>query len=146
MNKDQSGQVSRRSFLGRAGAISAAGVVAAGTVTPALALGGNGVHTYKGKYAIDSHRVIQGFVARPRGKAYSDIVLVVSENGAIDAAAEATARRYAASGWLAVVPDLPASYKGTAGDKQAMIEALNGDLPRFKGMGRKIGKVAIVAA
>ncbi|WP_066657555.1 MULTISPECIES: twin-arginine translocation signal domain-containing protein [unclassified Sphingomonas] len=146
MNKDQSGQVSRRSFLGRAGAISAAGVVAASTVTPALALGGNGVRTYKGKYAIDSHRVIQGFVAGPRGKAYSDIVLVVSENGAIDAAAEATARRYAASGWLAVVPDLPATYDGTAGNKQAMIEALNGDLPRFKRMVRKTGKVAIVAA
>ncbi len=146
MNKDESGQVSRRSFLGRAGAISAAGVVAAGTVTPAMALGGKSIRTYKGKYAIDTHRVIDGFVAAPRGANRTDIVLVVSENGALDSAAEATARRYAASGWLAFAPDLPATYKGTADDKQAMVAALTRDLPRFKNMGRGSGKVAIVAA
>ncbi len=145
MNNNEPGQVSRRSFLGRAGAVSAAGVVAAGTINPALAFAGNSVRTYKGKYAIDSHRVIDGFMASPKGKAGLDVVVVVSESGKLDAAAEATARRYAASGWIAIAPDLGSTYR-KAGDKQAMVAALTRDLPRFKRLTRKGGRVAVVAA
>lgn len=145
MKNIESGQVSRRSFLGRAGAVSAAGVVAAGAINPATAFAGSSMRTYKGKYAIDSHRVIDGFMASPKGKTGLDVVVVVSESGKLDAAAEATARRYAASGWLAVAPDLASTYS-KAGDKQAMVAALTRDLPRFKRLSRKDGKVAVVAA
>lgn len=141
----ESGQVSRRSFLGRAGAVSAAGVVAAGAINPAAAFAGSRMRTYKGKYAIDSHRVIDGFMAAPRGKTGLDVVVVVSESGKLDAAAEATARRYAASGWIAIAPDLAATY-GKAGDKQAMVAALTRDLPRLKRLSHSSGKVAVVAA
>ena len=144
MKNTESGQVSRRSFLGRAGAVSAAGVVAAGAINPAAAFAGNSVKTYKGKYAVDSHRVIDGFMASPKGKTGLDVVVVVSESGKLDAAAEATARRYAASGWLAIAPDLGATYKG--GDKQAQVAALTRDLPRLKRLSRSSGKVAVVAA
>ncbi len=145
MKNIESGQVSRRSFLGRAGAVSAAGVVAAGTITPAAAFAGSSMRTYKGKYAIDSHRVIDGFMASPKGKTGLDVVVVVSESGKLDAAAEATARRYAASGWLAVAPDLASTYS-KAGDKRAMVAALTRDLPRFERLSRKGGKVTVVAA
>lgn len=145
MSDNQAGQVSRRSFLSRAGAVSAAGVVAAGVVNPAAAFAGNKLRTYKGKYAIDTHRVIDGFMASPKGKTDLDVVVVVSESGKLDAAAEATARRYAASGWIAIAPDLAATY-GKAGDKQAMVAALTRDLPRLKRLSRSSGKVAVVAA
>lgn len=145
MNNDQTGHVSRRSFLGRAGAVSAAGVVAVGAINPAAAFAGNGLRTYKGKYAIDSHRVIDGFMASPKGKTGLDVVVIVSESGALDAAAEATARRYAASGWIAIAPDLSATYR-QAGDKQAMVAALTRDLPRLKRLSHSSGKVAVVAA
>lgn len=144
MNNNQTGQVNRRSFLGRAGAVSAAGVVAAGTINPAAAFAGSSVRTYKGKYAVDSHRVIDGFMAAPRGKTGLDVVVVVSESGKLDAAAEATARRYAASGWIAIAPDLSATYRST--DKQAMVAALTRDLPRLKRLSHSSGKVAVVAA
>jgi len=145
MNDNQTGRVNRRSFLGRAGAVSAAGVVAAGTINPAAAFAGSKMRTYKGKYAIDTHRVIDGFMAAPRGKTGLDVVVIVSENGTLDAAAEATARRYAASGWIAVAPDLAATY-GKAGGKSAMVAALTRDLPRFKRLSHSSGKVAVVAA
>lgn len=145
-NVSETGQVSRRSFLGRAGAVSAAGVVATATISPAAAFAGSGMQTYKGKYAVDSHRVIDGFMASPRGKMSLDVVVVVSENGTLDSAAEATARRYAASGWLAIAPDLPATYAKASGDKQAMVAALTRDLPRLEKLSRGSGKVAIVAA
>ncbi len=145
MSNANAGPVSRRSFLGRAGAVSAAGVVAAGTINPAAAFTGNSVRTYKGKYAVDSHRVIDGFMASPRGKTGLDVVVVVSESGKLDAAAEATARRYAASGWIAIAPDLATTYR-KAGDKQAMVAALTRDLPRLKRLSHSSGKVAVVAA
>ena len=144
MSSNEPGQVSRRSFLGRAGAVSAAGVVAAGAINPAAAFAGSTVRTYKGKYAVDSHRVFDGFMASPKGKTGLDVVVVVSESGKLDSAAEATARRYAASGWLAIAPDLGATYKGS--DKQAMVAALTRDLPRLKRLSRGSGKVAVVAA
>ncbi len=144
MNNNEQGRVNRRSFLGRAGAVSAAGVVAAGAINPAMAFAGNSVRTHKGKYAVDSHRVIDGFMAVPKGKTDLDVVVVVSESGKLDSTAEATARRYAASGWIAFAPDLASTYKST--DKQAMVAALTRDLPRLKRLSLGSGKVAVVAA
>lgn len=138
------GQVSRRGFLGRAGVTSVVGIAAGGMATNAAAaiLPGAKISTYKGKYAVDGHRVIDGFMASPRGKTNLDVVVLVSESGKLDAAAEAAARGYAASGWLAIAPDLSATYRGA--DKAAMVAALNRDLPRLKRLGRGSGKVAVV--
>lgn len=133
-------RMSRRGFIGTAGIAS----VAMGSVPAqaAAAIGGARVKTYKGKYAVDSHRIVNGFMASPRGKTNLDVVVLVTENGKLDAAAEAAARSYAASGWVAFAPDLSSTY-GTA-DKAAMVEALNRDVPRFKRLGHGSGKVAIV--
>ncbi|WP_343519263.1 hypothetical protein [Sphingomonas sp.] len=141
------GQVSRRAFLGRAGVASAVGVATAGMATNAAAavLPGAKVKTFTGKYAVDGHRIVDGFMASPRGKTKLDVVVVISESGALDAAAEATARSYAAQGWLAIAPNLPTTYRGAAG-KPAMVEALNRDLPRLERLARGSGKVAVVAA
>lgn len=142
-----SGQVSRRRFLGRAGVTSAVGIAASGMATSAAAaiLPGAKINTYKGKYAIDSHRIVDGFMASPRGKTDLDVVVLISESGKLDAAAEAAARSYAASGWYAIAPDLPATYRtASLGGKAAMVEALTRDMPRLKRMARGSGKVAIV--
>lgn len=135
------GRISRRGFIGTAGIAS----VAMGGVTQAAAAtigGGAKVKTYKGKYAIDSHRIVDGFMAAPRGKTDLDVVVLVTESGKLDAAAEAAARGYAASGWAAFAPDLTATYNTT--DKAAMVEALNRDMPRLKRLAQGSGKVAIV--
>jgi hypothetical protein len=141
------GQVSRRRFLGRAGAASAAGIAASGMAASAAAavLPGATINTFKGKYAVDGHRIVDGFMASPRGKTGLDVVVLVSESGKIDAAAEAAARSYAASGWLAIAPDLPATYRAAAlAGKPAMVAALTRDVPRLKRLARGSGKVAIV--
>ncbi|HSX55939.1 MAG TPA: hypothetical protein VLG14_11615 [Sphingomonas sp.] len=134
------GRISRRGFIGTAGIAS---VAMGGMTTQALAaVGGAKVKTYKGKYAVDGHRVVNGFMAVPRGKTNLDVVLLVSESGKLDAAAETAARNYAASGWIAFAPDLPSTYDTS--DKAAMVEALSRDVPRFKRIGHGSGKVAIV--
>ncbi|WP_423605583.1 dienelactone hydrolase family protein [Sphingomonas sp. MS122] len=143
------GQVSRRAFLARAGVASAVGAATAGMATNAAAaiLPGVKVKTFKGKYAVDSHRIVDGFMASPRSKTKLDVVVVVSESGALTAEAEATARRYAAQGWLAIAPNLPSTYRGAAlAGKPAMVEALMRDVPRLERLARGSGKVAIVTA
>ena len=136
--------VSRRAFIGHAGiGVAAAGVA----VNPAAAaLSGGDVKTFKGKYAVDGHRIVDGVIAAPRGKTGLDVVVLISESGKLDAAAEAKARSYAASGWLAIAPDLPATYRSAApGGKAAMVDALMRDVPRLKRLARSSGKVAVVA-
>lgn len=140
--------VSRRKFVGRCAAAPVA-VIAAGVLAPtaASAATGGSVTTYKGKYSLDGHRIVNGFFARPRGRTGLDVIVVVSESGALDAAAEAKARSYAAQGWLAIAPDLPSTYKGASiAGKAAMVESLMADMPRLKRLSRASGKVALVAA
>lgn len=144
-----SGEISRRGFLGRAGIASAVGVAASGVASQAAAavLPGANIQTFKGKYAVDSHRIVDGFMASPRNKTKLDVVVVISESGTLDAAAEATARSYAAQGWLAIAPNLPSTYRGAAlAGKPAMVEAMMRDVPRLKRLARGSGKVAIVTA
>lgn len=134
----------RRGFIARCAAAPV--VVAGATGLSAVAAAGN-VHTYKGRYAIDSHRIVDGFFARPRGTANFDVVLVISQSGTLDDAAEQLARGYAADGYMAIAPNLPTSYRGASlGGKQAMVAALMRDMPRLKGMPRGSGKIAVIAA
>ncbi len=74
-------------------------------------------------------------------------MLIVPASGALDAAAEAMARSYAAAGYLAIAPDLPASYGGArAGGKPALVAALMRDVPRLRRLARGNGTVAVVTA
>ncbi|WP_447727344.1 hypothetical protein [Sphingomonas koreensis] len=136
------GRISRRGFIGTAGIAS---VAMGGVTQAAAAIGGAKVKTYKGKYAVDGHRIVEGFMASPRGKSNLDVVVLVTESGKLDAAAEAAARSYAASGWLAIAPDLPATYRAAAlAGKPAMVEALTRDVPRLKRLSQGSGKVTFV--
>ncbi|URW74901.1 hypothetical protein M9980_10025 [Sphingomonas donggukensis] len=142
------GPVSRRGFIGRCAVAPVAGI-AAGSVASgaAAAVAGGNVRGFTGKYAIDSHRIIDGFFAAPRGRTGMDVVVVLPTRGAPAGAAEATARSYAAQGWLAIAPNLAATYKGAALLGQpAMVAAMMRDLPRLKRHARGSGRVAVVAA
>ena len=134
----------RRGFIARCAAAPAVVVAASGLSVAGAA---TRVKTYKGRYAIDSHRVINGYFASPRGGDACDVVLVIPQSGTLDAAAETMARGYAANGYLAIAPDLPSSYRAASpAGKSAMVAALMRDMPRLKRMSRGSGKVAVVAA
>ncbi len=135
----------RRGFIGR---VAAAPAIVAATSGVATAAGfGPAIKVYKGRYAIDGHRIVDGFFASPRGKARMDMVVVIPATGTLDAAAETMARSYAADGYMAIVPNLPTSYRAASiGGKPAMVAALMRDMPRIRAMAQSSGKVAVVAA
>lgn len=137
------GPVSRRGFIGCMGALPVAGVAVSGA---ASAMTASNLSIYKGEYAIDSKRVVQGYFAAPRGRQSLDIVLVLPGEGMTAAQTEAKARGFAAQGWLAIAPDLPKTYRGAAlGGRPALVAAMMRDLPRFKAMARGSGKVVVAA-
>lgn len=139
------GNASRRGFLARCGAVPIAGVVGSGIATSAFAA--TATKTYKGKYAIDGHRIVDGYFVWPRKRNRADIVVVVSDSGAPTAAAQAVAQRLGANGRIAIVPHLQTSYAGASLlGKGAMVAALMDDLPRLKAMSRSSGRVSFVTA
>ena len=59
-------------------------------------------------------------------------------------AIQARARSFAAQGWLAIAPDLSATYRRAAlGGRPALVAAMMRDLPRFRRMARGSGKVMV---
>jgi hypothetical protein len=135
----------RRGFLARCGALSIAGLAGGGLASSAFAA--SSVRIYKGKYAIDGHRIVDGYFVWPRKRDRSDIVVVVSDSGKPTAAARAVAQRHGANGRIAIVPHLPASYADASLlGKAAMVTALMNDLPRLRGMARSSGRVSFVTA
>lgn len=138
------GPCNRRGFIARC---VAAPVVAAGGIGLNAAVAAGSIKTFKGRYAIDSHRIVEGYFAAPRGAGKLDVVLVIPRSGTLDAAAETMARGYAADGYLAIAPNLPTSYRAAAlGGKQSMVAALLRDMPRMKRLAQGSGKVVVVAA
>lgn len=120
--------VNRRGFVG-----ACALAPLAGMAMPALAA--KPILDYTGRYAIDSHRIVDGYFAWPRGRGESNVVLLITETGVPDAKARALARSHAAEGRLAIVPDLRATYAADAGEHRlAMTSALMNDSPRFRRM------------
>jgi hypothetical protein len=78
--------ISRRHVIATAGALSALGVVtsfpgAASATSPT----DRRLRTYEGKYAIDGHKVVDGYFAIPRGRTGMDVLVVIpGENGLDD--------------------------------------------------------------
>ena len=138
------GNLSRRGFMGTCGAVSIAGATGA---FAAPALGAGSVRVYSGQYAVDSHRIVDGYFAWPRRRANADVVVVIGEAGVPDAESKAIARRHAANGRIAIVPHLAATYRDQAlGGKPALVAAMTRDLPRLRKMARASGTVSVVSA
>jgi hypothetical protein len=137
------GGLSRRRLIGGGAALSLGAMAG-----PAAAFvgGGHVVRTFRGRYAIDSHRVVDGVLATPKGRERHDVVVVYARPGTAHAAVEAEAQRHAAAGRVAIAPDLGRTYPTAAAlGHAAAVAALTADLPRYKRLGRKAGQLSVVA-
>lgn len=140
--------VSRRQAIGRAAAVSA--VVATSSIAmPAWATSTTDarLRIYEGKYAIDSHKIVDGYFAMPRStRAAMDILVVIPGANGIDDAVRDTVRRHALAGKIAFAPDLAkTSSKGALG-RDATIADFVSHAPRLKRHARGNGTVKLVAA
>jgi hypothetical protein len=142
--------VSRRGAVRRMMAAAAAGVVAPALAPAAKAAVGNddGLNTFKGRYALRGGRIIDGYFVAPNGKADLDVVVLLHGESGFDAGARALAHQYARAGKLAIVPDMPATYKGVAAlaGRDAHIADIRGMSAAFGRHVRGNGKVEFVAA
>lgn len=139
------GSFSRRGFMGTCAAMPLVGTGIGGFAASAFASGST--RQFTGRYAIDSHRVIDGYFAWPRSIANADVVVVVPANGMPDDTARAVARQHCAAGRIAIVPDLPATYgRSLLGGRAAMIAALEQDVPRLRRLTGASGSVTFVSA
>ena len=142
--------ISRRGAIARVAFAAAAGMVAPGlTPTARAALGtDDGLNVFKGRYALRGGRVIDGYFVAPKGKAGLDVVVLLHGEAGLDAGTCALAHRYARAGKLAIVPDMPATYKGVSA--LAGRDAHLADLKRLSAaFGRHLrgnGKVEFVSA
>ena len=142
--------VSRRGAVRRMMAVAAAGVVAPGLAPAAKAAvgGDDGLNTFKGRYALRGGRIIDGYFVAPKGKCDLDVVVLLHGENGFDASTRALAHQYARSGKLAIVPDMPATYKGVAAlaGRDAHIADIRGMGAAFGRHVRGSGKVEFVAA
>ena len=131
-------------------AAAAAGVVAPGLAPAAKAAVGSddGLNTFKGRYALRGGRVIDGYFVAPKGQAGLDIVVLLHGENGFDAGARALAHQYARAGKLAIVPDMPATYKGVAAlaGREAHVADIRNMRAAFARHLRGNGKVEFVAA
>lgn len=142
--------VSRRGAMSRMMAAAAAGMVAPGLAPAAKAAIGSddGLNTFKGRYALRGGRIIDGYFVAPKGKCDLDVVVLLHGEGGFDAGARALAHQYARAGKLAIVPDMPATYKGVAAlaGRDAHIADIRDMRAAFGRHLRGNGKVEFVAA
>jgi len=107
--------VSRRGVMSRVAAAAAAGIVAPALTPVARAVGSEeGLKTFKGRYALRGGRIIDGYFVAPSKASNLDVVVVLHGENGFDAAARALAHDHARAGKLAIVPDMPATYRGIA--------------------------------
>jgi hypothetical protein len=115
MGVSHSNSVSRRGIMGRVAAAAAAGMVAPALTPVARAAGSDdGLKTFKGRYALRGGRIIDGYFVAPSNTSYLDVVVVLHGENGFDATARALAHDHARAGKLAIVPDMPATYRGVA--------------------------------
>lgn len=106
--------------------------------------GGFRVSEYQGRYAVDSHRIVDGFFASPLRLATADVTVIVGASGAPDATTKALARSWAANGQIVIVPDLAKTYGATAmASRASALAALKADLGRLRRMTRASGRVNV---
>jgi hypothetical protein len=143
--------VNRRGLMVKGGGLAAAASVAAtGMASPAFAaLAGDdsGISTVRGPYAIHGGSIVHGFIAAPRRGGEIDVIVVLGAGDRSDSAAEATARRYARGGYLAMAPDLHATFGGNGAASSATLRAkLNAIKPMLEYLPRSSGRVRFVNA
>lgn len=129
----------RRTALGTFGAlVGAAGV--SGFALPALAAP-LPLWTFKGLYAIDGGRVLDGFIAAPSGMSQLNVILLIHDANGYDSLAEASARRYAKAGYCAIAPDLTSTC--TAASYEARLAEIQALAPRLQQFPLGNGRVSI---
>ena len=135
------GSLDRRTALGALGAVAGA-VGVGGFGLPALAAPpAASLYIFKGLYAIDGGRIIDGYFAAPKGKNRLPVILLIHDAQGYDSLAEATAQRYAKAGYCAIAPNLATTCFATTYEARlAEIQALAPRLSKFP-LGN--GKVAI---
>lgn len=133
----------RDAGMSRRNAMSLAALSAVGAAIPASAVAAlprtpdKRLRTFEGRYAVDSHKIVDGYFVSPKNKTDLDVVMVVPGPGGSIAAARDEAERRALAGAYAVVPALP-------GDAAAMKAEIEDMLPRLRGLAQGSGKVSFV--
>ena len=142
--------INRRGLMGIA-ALSVAGSVA-GLAAPAAAAvappADARLSTFKGRYAIDGGKIINGYFASPRGKTKLDVVLVIPGEQGLDARTRAVVRRHALAGYLAIAPDLAATQGDVpaGASRDAVLAEVIAVVPNLRRLPFGNGKVTVVAA
>lgn len=133
--------LNRRSALGAMGALAGA-AGASGFAWPAFAAPAPiSLYTFKGLYAIDGGRIIDGYIAAPRGKNRLNVLLLIHDANGYDALAEASAQRYARAGYCAIAPNLTTTCVAATHD--ARVEEMRALAPRLALFPLGNGKVMI---
>ena len=144
--QDRATGLDRRQVMARAGSL--AGAAAIGVATPAWATSSTDrrLNIYEGQYAIDSHKIVDGYFAAPRGRTGMDVLVVIPGEGGIDNAVRDLVRRHALAGNLAIAPDLAKTAGTRFSSRDAMIADFVAHVPRLKKHSRGNGTVRIIAA
>jgi carboxymethylenebutenolidase len=139
--------IDRRGLMGLA-ALSAAGLAAPAAAAAIASPADARLATFKGRYAIHGGKIINGYFASPHGKTKLDVVIVIPGERGLDARAEATVRRHALAGYLAIAPDLAAKQGDVpaGASRDAVLAELIGVVPNLKHLPHGNGKVTVVAA
>ncbi|MDO7843139.1 dienelactone hydrolase family protein [Sphingomonas immobilis] len=144
----QAGGVSRRGAIGlMAAATAGAAGVPGGALASTLLPGAAKIHSIDAQYALPGGRIVEGYFARPSGKTSLDVLLVMHGEAGYGDAAQQTAARYAAKGYLAIALDLKASFgKKVGNDRAALISEARKMVPAFAKMTHANGRVTLVEA
>jgi len=141
--------VSRRGVMSRMAVAAAAGMVAPALTPVARAAGSDdGLKTFKGRYALRGGRIVDGYFVAPSNGFALDVVVVLHGENGFDAGARALAHDHARAGKLAIVPDMPATYRGVAAlaGRDAHVADIKGLRDAFGRHLRGNGKVEFVSA
>lgn len=134
--------------VNRRQAIGGAAVVAGSMAMPAWATSATDrrLRVYEGKYAIDGHKIVDGYFATPRGRTGMDVLVVIPGEKGIDDSVRDLVRRHALAGNVAFAPDLAKTSGKAFAGRDAMIADFVAHTPRLKRHARGNGIVRLVAA
>jgi len=138
-----------RKPVGRRGVVAALSAAPAivGFAGSAFAATDAGLNARNVRYALRGGKMIDGYFASPRGRANLGVVVVMPDRTGVDAKARETAHRYAQAGYLAIAPDLDATFKG--GSRDAMVAEMMKTLPELKRLSHSnsaVARISVVAA